>query len=169
MLSMNLDATTIRKLNLRYLVDKNGIDGLAAMIDREPAYIRQLVGPRRGTSGAFGPSIARHIERQMKIEHGWLDVPHESLWSNTVEEFDGVHRQVTKDEESNAQHVTAGGLPPTVDTEQNIDDGDDKDANELRLIFLSLPKSGRYALMAKAYEELEKIREKSHADRKQHW
>lgn len=70
---MKIDET--RVVNARFLAaEVGGHASFAATIDRDPAYVSQLIGenPKRN----IGSRMARHIESRFGRNEGWLDVPH---------------------------------------------------------------------------------------------
>jgi hypothetical protein len=67
-----MDATEIRRRNLRHLVKKaGGPTKFAESVGRAPNYITQLQGEYK----AFGGSVARYLETQLGHERGWMDRP----------------------------------------------------------------------------------------------
>jgi hypothetical protein len=133
----SMDATTCRKLNLRYLCDINSRKAVAERTGKTVAQINQLLGNIKGNNGRFGPNIARDIESSLSIQYGWLDTPHPEHWDDESGAFAN----------SQPKDDSATSIPMILDEE-----------SELLSVFRNLPKSGRLAVLASAYHELEKCR-----------
>lgn len=72
-----MDVTTTRLRNFRALVDRLSADlgtqkAVAIHLDMAPSYLNQLLGGKK-----MGDDVARKVERQGQLAHGWMDVSHE--------------------------------------------------------------------------------------------
>jgi hypothetical protein len=132
---MKMDATTYRKLNLRYLCAKSSRQDVAHKSGKSIAQINQLLGRINGNNGRFGTVIARDLERSLDLQYGWLDAPHPELW-----DADSGAAAIGLIEDDAASYI-----PSLIDEE-----------TELLKVFRSLPKSGRLAVLSCAYAEHEK-------------
>lgn len=73
-----MDVTTTRQRNLRTLVEGLSSNlgtqkAVAIHLDMAPSYLNQLLGGKK-----MGDDVARKVERQAGLTHGWMDVAHEA-------------------------------------------------------------------------------------------
>ncbi len=73
-----MDVTSTRQRNLRTLVEGLSANlgtqkAVAIRLDMAPSYLNQLLGGKK-----MGDDVARKIERQAELSHGWMDVAHDA-------------------------------------------------------------------------------------------
>lgn len=73
----HMDVTSTRHRNIRSLVDRLTHElgtqkAIAIRFDMAPSYLNQLLGGKK-----MGDDVARKIERQAGLAHGWMDVAHD--------------------------------------------------------------------------------------------
>lgn len=73
-----MDVTSTRHRNFRALVDRLSAalgtqKAVAIHLDMAPSYLNQLLGGKK-----MGDDVARKVERQGQLTHGWMDVSHDS-------------------------------------------------------------------------------------------
>lgn len=72
-----MDISTIRRANLRALVQQHGGQAkLGNRIDTDPAYLSQLLSTR--TRADMGNRFARKIEDRLLLPRGWMDQRHDA-------------------------------------------------------------------------------------------
>jgi hypothetical protein len=85
-----MEVSEIRRRNLRMLVDKaKGPTLFSARIDRTPNLVSQWL-----TSKPIGNRVARHIDKALGKEPGWLDAPR---WAHEIAEEQAVYSTLDRD------------------------------------------------------------------------
>lgn len=79
-----MDVTSTRQRNLRTLVEGLSANlvtqkAVAIRLDMAPSYLNQLLGGKK-----MGDDVARKVERQANLPHGWMDVAHDSPDAESV-------------------------------------------------------------------------------------
>lgn len=78
---MGETVSAIRRRNLRVLADALGaVQALADAIERSQSQVSQLLNQtphsKTGRPRVMADTLARHIEGMLRLETGWMDVPH---------------------------------------------------------------------------------------------
>lgn len=100
----NMDINEIRRTNLLHIaknVAKNK-QTLAEKIETSPSYLSQMIS--ESNKANVGDDIARRVEREYDLGHGWMDRTHDPA-ENSIEdqrkEYASLESQLTEDERAN--------------------------------------------------------------------
>jgi phage repressor protein C with HTH and peptisase S24 domain len=75
-----MDISQIRLLNMEALIKRYGrLDDFAHAVGTNPAYLSQIRSTK--TKASIGKTLARKIETNAGLSHGWMDTPHPEIWS----------------------------------------------------------------------------------------